>query len=98
MIIPTGATYYSTTLAASGTVVEEAWQHVAAVYTDSLVSIYVNGVLVASEAPAMPVMPNTAAPLIIGDRGYTGWDFNGLVDELAIYTTALNRSRDPGPL
>ncbi len=84
-----GATYYGTTLGATGSAVENVWQHVVAVYTPSLVSLYVNGVLVASQAPAFPMLPNFAAPLIVGDRGYTGWDYNGQIDEVAIYTAAL---------
>jgi hypothetical protein len=85
-----GATFYSTTLAASGTAAEDVWQHVVAVYTPSLVSIYVNGALAASQAPANPVLPNFAAPLILGDRGYTGWDFIGDLDEFALYTSELS--------
>ena len=55
-----GSTFYGTTLVAPGTAAEDVWQHVVAVYTPSLVSIYVNGVLAASQAPAMPLMPNYA--------------------------------------
>jgi hypothetical protein len=84
-----GSTFYSTTLAAPGTAQEDVWQHVVAVYTPSLVSIYINGALAASQPPASPVLPNFAAPLILGDRGYTGWDFIGDLDEFALYTSEL---------
>ncbi len=87
-----GATYYHTILGADGSVVEDAWQHVVAVYTPTAVSLYINGALAATDAPAKPVMPNHAAPLILGDRGYTGWDFNGGLDEFAIYTVALTEA------
>jgi hypothetical protein len=83
------ATYYSTTMVAPGTAVENVWQHVVAVYTPSLMSIYINGALAVSQAPNKPLMPNFAAPLILGDRGYTGWDFIGGLDEVVIYTNAL---------
>ena len=87
-----GATYYHTTVSAPGTATEDAWQHVVAVYTPDLANIYVNGVLVGSAIPSMAVLPNFAAPLILGDRGYTGWDFNGALDEFAIYTNALSEA------
>jgi len=85
-----GATYYHTILEAPGTVQAEAWQHVVAVYTPGTASLYVNGTQAATVTPAEAHLPNTGAPLIIGDRGYTGWDFDGLIDEVAIYTTALS--------
>lgn len=86
-----GATYYGTTLTAAGTVTAGAWQHVVAVYTGSEVKLYVNGNEMASDVPPaqFPMLRNTGAPLILGDRGYTGWDYNGLLDEVAIYTSAL---------
>jgi hypothetical protein len=87
-----GATFYHTVMSAPGSVIEDTWQHVAAVYTPSLISIYVNGNLAISQAPAQPVLPNHAAPLILGDRGYTGWDYSGLLDEVAIYTEALTQA------
>ena len=85
-----GATFYGTTSTASGTVTAGAWQHVVAVYSGAAVTLYVNGTEAATSPPAFPMLPNSAAPLILGDRGYTGWDYNGLVDEFAIYTSALS--------
>lgn len=85
-----GATFYHTTLVAPGTAVAETWQHVVAVYTATAVTLFVNGEVAATMAPTLPVMPNTLAPLILGDRGYTGWDYNGQLDEFAVYTNALS--------
>lgn len=85
-----GVTFYHTTLEAPGTVAEGVWQHVVAVYTPALISLYVNGELVASDTPVQPLLPNLLAPLILGDRGYTGWDYTGDLDELAIYPAALS--------
>jgi hypothetical protein len=85
-----GATYYHTQLSAPGTATAEIWQHVVMIYTPDKVSIYVDGLEVATDTPAMPVLPNTGAPLILGDRGYTGWDYNGVVDEFVLYTNALS--------
>lgn len=84
-----GATFYGTTLTAAGTVVAGEWQHVVAVYRGATVSLYVNGVEAATDTPAFPMLPNFAAPLILGDRGYTGWDYNGQLDEFALYPSAL---------
>lgn len=84
-----GATYYGTMLTAGGSVVADAWQHVVAVYTPTAAIIYVNGAQVATTPPAFPMLPNFAAPLILGDRGYTGWDFDGQLDEVAVYAAAL---------
>ena len=85
-----GTTFYGTVMSAPGAVTEGAWQHVVLVYSGDSVSLFVNGVQVASQAPGKPMLPNTGAPLILGDRGYTGWDYNGELDEFALYTTALS--------
>ncbi len=85
-----GATFYGTTLTAAGTVLPGEWQHVVVVYSGPAVTIFVNGAEAATTAPALPMLPNFAAPLILGDRGYTGWDYNGEVDEFAIYPAALS--------
>jgi hypothetical protein len=85
-----GATYYGTTLTAASSVTAGVWQHLVAVYDGSTISLYINGNLAASAALTFPMLPNTGAPIILGDRGYTGWDFNGLVDEFAVYPTALS--------
>ena len=85
-----GATFYHTTLAAPGTAAENVWQHVVAVYAPGSVILYVNGQPAATDAPAKPLLPNSLAPMTIGDRGYTGWDYIGQLDEIAIYTNALS--------
>jgi hypothetical protein len=85
-----GSTFYHTILEAAGTVQADAWQHVVAVYAPGVATLYVNGTQAATTTPAQGHLPNTGAPLILGDRGYTGWDFDGLLDEVAVYTTALS--------
>lgn len=85
-----GSTFYGTTLTATGTVIPGEWQHVVAVYSGSAITLFVNGAQAATDTPGFPMLPNTGAPLILGDRGYTGWDYNGEVDEFAIYTSALS--------
>ena len=87
-----GTTFYGTTLTAGGTAIEGVWQHVVAVYDGTDISLYVNGTQVASQPTDKPMLPNTGAPLILGDRGYTGWDYTGQLDEFALYTSALSAS------
>jgi len=66
-----------------GAVTAGVWNHVVVSYNNTVPSIYVNGVLAApvvtrndnvamsqSEIDAIRIVPNTLAPLIIGDRGY----------------------------
>ena len=86
-----GTTFYGTTLSApAGSVVVGSWQHVVAVYSPGNVSLYINGALAATDTPAFPMLPNTLAPLLMGNRGYGGWNYVGLLDEVAIYPTALS--------
>jgi hypothetical protein len=67
-----------------------AWTHLVATYNGTTASLYVNGVLVASENLAYA--PNTVRPFRIG-AGQTetsaGLLFSGRLDEIAVYNTAL---------
>jgi hypothetical protein len=100
---PTGAPfYYYYTVA--GVVSATDWQHVAVVYDgDDTPTIYLNGVAQTyvvtrqdglpfnvGEQAAIRVLQNTDYPAIIGDRGFGGWGFNGTLDEVAIYPSALD--------
>ena len=82
---------YTTTATSSNVLTAGAWQHVAAVFTSATtnITLLVNGVPVLSQTGAAPLIPNFAAPLIMGDRGYGGWTFSGNIDEVALYTNAL---------
>ncbi len=64
------------------------WYHVAAVYDQMSMRIYVNGVLDASQAYTAAVATNNA-PLIIGSYFSPGYSFRGLVDEVSLYSRAL---------
>ena len=64
------------------------WYHVAMTYDGSFLNLYVNGTLDGSQAATGPLVTSTEALRIGGDE--TGpWYFNGLVDELALYSRAL---------
>lgn len=86
----TMATTISTSISPNGT-----WQHVCAVYDQSagIMRLYINGVLGVSGTPRTTLF-NTTDPVTIGARkanstsGYT-LNFDGLIDEVAIYNRAL---------
>lgn len=90
-----GAPFYTTVATAQAAVTGGAWAHYAAVYHSDTpsVSLLVNGVVVTNVTAAEPLRRNFAAPVIVGDRGYGGWNFKGSLDEIAIYPTALGTAR-----
>lgn len=86
-----GQVLYNTTITAIGAVAPGVWSHYSFIYdaTANTATLLVNGVVVTNVTPELPLEPNTAAPLIIGDRGYGGWGFQGPIDEVAVYAKAL---------
>ncbi len=87
-----GSVFYTTTATTpAGVLTAGAWQHVAASYDSATmnISIYVNGVEVLDTTATEALIPNYAAPLIFGNRGYGGWGYVGAMDEVAIYPSAL---------
>jgi hypothetical protein len=67
------------------------WSHVAATYDGTTVRLYVNGLLVASQAQTGSPSPSTDA-LQIGSDGMLGAFWNGKIDEVRVYNTALTAS------
>lgn len=84
-----GAFYQFVT--AEGAVTPEVWNHYAATYNSEAlsVSLFVNGIEVTNVVLTEPLIPNKAAPVIVGDRGFGGWTFQGGLDEVAIYPSLL---------
>lgn len=84
-----GAFYQFVT--AEGAIQGEVWSHYAATYNSEAlsVSLFVNGLEVTNVVLTEPLIPNKAAPVIVGDRGYGGWTFQGGLDEVAIYPSLL---------
>ncbi len=75
--------------ATGGTVPLNTWSHVAGTYDGSTIRVYLNGVEVAS-TPASGVLATSATNLGIGKLdGATFRNFDGLIDEPAIYNRAL---------
>jgi autotransporter-associated beta strand protein len=95
--------YYTVT----GVVSPTNWQHVVVVYDgDETPVIYIDKVAQTyvvtrqdglpfneGEEAAIRVRQNTDCPEIIGDRAFGGWGFNGVIDEVAIYSSALSQPR-----
>jgi autotransporter-associated beta strand protein len=90
-----GSVYYTTTATTTADVLTAGvWQHVAVSYDagSRKVLLYVNGVQVLDFTAPAPLIPNFAAPIIIGNRGYGGWGFVGSIDELALYPGVLSQA------
>jgi uncharacterized repeat protein (TIGR03803 family) len=63
------------------------WTHLAGTFDGATFSLYVNGVLMATQAGTLG--PMNSAPLEFGDSG-TCPMFDGLIDEVSIYNRALS--------
>ena len=62
------------------------WSHIAATYDGAKVKLYVNGVLVYSQAETQ-IPPSTNQPLSIGRNPSSLQYFNGAIDEVRIWNT-----------
>ena len=70
----------------AGTIVANTWQHVAMVYNDTTLKLYIDGTEVASMAiPVAYSLQNTVQPYRIGASGYGGEFFNGNIDDVRIW-------------
>jgi hypothetical protein len=68
------------------------WTHVAALWAgppNGVASIYINGTLQASWAHLIPINSATG-PLRIGAAGGGGYNYRGYIDEVRIWSTALD--------
>jgi hypothetical protein len=72
-----------------GTVTTGAWHHIVGVYSGSSITLYVNGVQAATGA-ATGFTPNATQPFRIGATTIPNRTFDGWVDEVAFYGSALN--------
>ncbi|QRM87708.1 T9SS type A sorting domain-containing protein [Lacinutrix sp. WUR7] len=79
------------TVTASNTVTTNTWQHVAASYDGSTVSIYVDGVLISSTT-ANGAFGNVSSNFVIGGNARTE-DFIGDIDEVRIWDVARTASQ-----
>ncbi len=82
-------------LTGSQTVPLNAWTHVAIVYSSSqpYQAIYINGVLDNSKTDNLGSLPLNNLPLQIGgDQGFGGRYFEGLIDEVRVYSRAISQA------
>ncbi len=74
-----------------GTAIPGAWHHIVATYSGSSVSLYVNGVHVASAAvDGTQFLPNGTQPFRIGATTIPNRTFDGWIEEVAFYNAALD--------
>src|ERR1700741_3620737 len=66
-----------------------AWSHVALTWDGSIMRLYINGVEAANKART-GTLQSTTTPLRIGTNSPYGEFFQGLIDEVRIYTRALS--------
>jgi hypothetical protein len=70
------------------------WNHIVGVFNGSTMVIYTNGVQTASTSATSALTALTGYPLWIGNiQYYTAGQWNGLVAEVAVYSTALTAAR-----
>src|SRR5207248_6431072 len=69
----------------------DAWQHVAATYDGSTMTIFVNGVAVGSTA-ATGTINSVTNDLVIGRNIVNGQSFPGLLDEVELFNRAVSQS------
>ena len=71
--------------------VQGVWYHIVATYDGSFMRIYVNGNFERSGAATGTINTSTT-PVYIGSRTTSDRNFNGVIDEVAIYSRALSAS------
>jgi hypothetical protein len=96
-VVGTGSTWLTTTGSFATTALTASWHHVATVVTPSGYTTYVDGVQTATGSWAgTPVFVNSTHVLTLGGSFNAGSvlqeKFAGLMDEVAVYNTALSAS------
>jgi hypothetical protein len=73
--------------------VTQVWHHFVATYDGSTTRIYLDGSLAASQPAALGLNATTASLWVGASAFDTAAYFNGIVDEVAVYGTALSAGR-----
>ena len=67
----------------------EEWNHVAGVFDGSQIRIYINGILVGSTDVTSGIA-SSSSPIYIGESQYSGRHFDGKIEEVRLWNTALD--------
>ena len=67
----------------------DTWSHLAATYDGAMLSLFVNGAIVASNSASGSLAPSSG-PLQIGGNSIWGEYFSGAIDEVRVFNRALN--------
>jgi len=86
-VAPSSSNLYGSTPLPTNT-----WSHIAVTYNGTTLCLYVNGVLVSSQAQSGAPTPSTV-PLTIGSDGLLQAFWNGAIDEVRIYNVAVNAAQ-----
>jgi len=73
-------------------VTKNKWDYLAATYDGTTIKFYVNGELNSTVTDAAPAI-NSSQPLTIGGNPAGAWNFDGNVDEVAIYSSTLTEDQ-----
>jgi len=68
------------------------WTHLAVTYDRTTIRVYVNGTQVSTQ-PATAAIVSSTNPLSIGSDAIYGQAFNGMIDEVRVYNTALTQAQ-----
>ena len=79
------------------TIPANTWSHLALTFDGTIIQLYVNGVLAASEPVAGSIIA-TAGPLRIGGNTIWGEYFQGLIDEVRVYSRVLTAAEIQGDM
>jgi len=80
----------STLIGSGPALVAGQWTHVAATYDGAQMRLYQNGVLTGSLAKTGTIATNSSVAAWIGDNPTLGKSFDGLIDEVRIWSRVLN--------
>ncbi|MEM6795016.1 MAG: PQQ-dependent sugar dehydrogenase [Acidobacteriota bacterium] len=80
----------TTLIADSGALASGVWTHAAAVWDGQDMRLYKDGVLVGSTPKTGAVATDPTVPVAIGDQPQGGRPFDGVIDEVRLYSRALS--------
>ena len=86
--LKTGGTT-KTLISDSGVIAAGQWHHVAATYDRQYMRLYVDGVEVGSISKSGDIDTNGNVPAAVGNQPQGGKPFDGLIDEVRLYSSAL---------